>query len=92
MVLTIHQNNHEITVLLPNNNMFMYILDTLSDFPYQLKKTLKIQYGGVRSEKYLANSFCDTLASINLIYVCFVIIHNQETGRKNVVPDTEPFQ
>ena len=29
MVLTIHQNSHEITVLLPNNNMFMYILDTM---------------------------------------------------------------
>ena len=54
--------------------------------------TVKIQYGGVRCEKYLANSFCDTLASINLIYVSFVIIYNQETGRKNVVPDTEPFQ
>ena len=44
------------------------------------------------SEKYLANLFCDTLASINLIYVSFVIIYNQETGRKNEVPDTEPFQ
>ena len=54
--------------------------------------TVKIQYGGVRCEKYRANSFCDTLASINLIYVSFVIIYNQETGRKNVVPDTEPFQ
>ena len=28
--------------------------------------TVKIQYGGVRCEKYLANSFCDTLAGINL--------------------------
>ena len=44
-------------------------------------QTVKIQYGGVRCEKYLANSFCDTLASINLIYVSFVIIYNQETGR-----------
>ena len=55
------------------------------------KVTVKIHYGGIRSEKYLANSFWDTLASINLIYVYFVINYNQETGKKNVVPDTEPF-
>ena len=53
---------------------------------------VKIQYGSVRCEKYLANSFCDTLAGINLIYVSFVIIYYQETCKKNVVPDTEPFQ
>ena len=54
--------------------------------------TVKIQYGGVRCEIYFTNLFCDTLAGINLIYVSFVSIYNQETGRKNVVPDTEPFQ
>ena len=54
--------------------------------------TVKIQYGGVRYEKYLANSFCDTLAGINLIYVSFVMIYYQETCKKNIVPDTEPFQ
>ena len=42
----------------------------------RVKFTSTIQYG----EKYLANSFCDTLASINLIHVSFVIIYNQETG------------
>ena len=44
--------------------------------------TVKIQYGGVRSAKYLANYFCDTLASINLIYVSFVIFYNEETDEK----------
>ena len=29
IVLTIHQNTHEITVLLPNNDMSMYTLDTM---------------------------------------------------------------
>ena len=53
--------------------------------------TVKIQYGGVRCEKYLANSFCDTLAGINQIYISFVIIYYQETCKKNVVLDTEPF-
>ena len=50
------------------------------------KKTYRIwRQGGIRSEKYLANLFCDILASIciNVIYVSFVIIYNQETGKKN---------
>ena len=42
--------------------------------------TVKIQYGSVRCEKYLANSFCDTLASINLIYVSFAFWYHLLPG------------
>ena len=35
--------------------------------------------------------YLSTLASINRIYVSFVIIYKQETGEKHVKSDIEPF-
>ena len=64
---------------------FLLIKKFYQPLPFSIKRhtaigqivTVKIQYGGVRYEKCLANSFCDTLAGIHLIYVSFVIIYYQ---------------
>ena len=52
--------------------------------------TLKKKNGGTRMKKTIF--ILQTLLIVIKLFVLFTTYNRQETGKKNAVPDTEPFQ